>query len=456
MHKYARLDCKYWNTIKALKFDNFILLKDIFSIISGSVQTSHYVEHTTSIPYIRIGDIDYKFGILSDNIIFLDEETHLPPERILKANDLIMATIGATIGKVGRAHNVVGGTHSNNTVILRPKHNDINCYFYEKLLQSDYYINYIYGLASQKAQPNLQLYEIENIKFPFISDDKIKELVKRFACIDAKIATLKNSVLSVQNAIDSVFESEFHFHYDTLQKLTEQKNYNLKQSSFSDNVDLRLSVKYHRPAGKYVMQQLLHITNKKIKHFLAEPIVLGASITPKDFDEEGTAYYVSMATIKTLELELDDTQLVSPLYYASHKSKTLAKDDIILARSGVAIGKTAIVKKNFKGIFSDFTMRIRLDKSKCNPLFAYYYFRSKYFQYLIETHKKGLQNQNIFPIIVQEFPMPDITLEKQELIVKKIQKVISKQHSFQRQMNTYKKQIDDIIITALKETAPTE
>ena len=197
------------------------------------------------------------------------------------------------------------------------------------------------------------------------------------------------------------------------------------------------------------MKQLTDITDKKIKHYLAEPIVLGASISPDDFDENGKAYYVSMATIKTLDIVLDETQLVSDSYYRKNNNKSLKINDIIIARSGVAIGKTAIVKEDFDGIFADFTMRIRLDSNKYNPEFAYYYFRSTYFQYLIEIYKKGLQNQNIFPSVIQEFPIIDISLDEQQRIVDEIHSEIAKQEDIKKQIADLRNQIDCIIEDAI-------
>ncbi len=291
-----------------------------------------------------------------------------------------------------------------------------------------------------KADDLLKI-ELRNIP---ISEQNVA--VSKIEPIEKDIKRLKATVLSIQDVIDSVFQREFNFDYDTFEELKTHKTYTLRQSLFSNNPDLRFSAKYHRPAGDFVMEQLTGITDKKIKHFFAEPIVLGASISPSDFDENGEAYYVSMATIKTLEVELDETQLVSPIYYESRKAKSIQKGDIIVARSGVSIGKTAIVKDDFDGIFADFTMRIRFDDTKYNPMFAYYYLRSKYFQYLIEIYKKGLQNQNIFPIVMQEFPIPDILFSEQRHILNEIQAEISKQDEIKNQIAELRRQIEDIII----------
>jgi restriction endonuclease S subunit len=154
-----------------------------------------------------------------------------------------------------------------------------------------------------------------------------------------------------------------------------------------------------------------------------------------------------MATIKTLEIDLDNTQLLSDVYAQNNQNKMVQVGDIIIARSGVAIGKTALVKNEFDGIFADFTMRIRL--CDYNPVFAYYYFRSTYFQYLIEVYKKGLQNTNIFPIVLQEFPLPDISIAEQQCVVNTIQSEITQQDSIKLQITNLREQIDKIIEDAL-------
>lgn len=79
-------------------------------------------------------------------------------------------------------------------------------------------------------------------------------------------------------------------------------------------------------------------------------------------------------------------------------------------------------------------------------MFAYYYIRSKYFQYLIEIYKKGLQNQNIFPIVIQEFPIPDISPSEQQRIVDEIQAEMAKQDIVQNQIAKLRNQIDEIIM----------
>ena len=129
---------------------------------------------------------------------------------------------------------------------------------------------------------------------------------------------------------------------------------------FSNNSDLRFSVKFHRPAGEFVMNELTATTDKKLKHILAEPIVLGASISPAEFDESGNAYYVSMATIKTLEIELDDTQLVSDRYFKISKDTfKIIFNDSGFPNCNARTGDNDVIHLNRFIIFLFFKITIR-------------------------------------------------------------------------------------------------
>ena len=451
-HKYLRFDCKYWNTQDEYNNYHYIKLKEIFKVINGSVQTENYILEYSNTPYIRIGDLDYKYGIVMDNVIYLDDGSFIEHEKKLQENDIILATIGATVGKAGRVgKKVIGGTHSNNTVILRPS-SDISTVFYEKVFQTDWFRKYIFGLVAQKAQPNLQPYEIENIKLPIVGEAIIKKAVDETTIIEKEIIKKNELIKSAQKIIDSVFQREFGFDYDKFEELKAHRQYTSSQALFSNNPDLRFSAKFHRPAGGFVMKELTRISDKKIKHFISEPIVLGASVSPKDYDEAGEYYYISMATIKTWEFNESAAFTVSGTYSADKIAKSVLKNDILLARSGEGtIGKVAIITtEDVNGIFADFTMRIRLDSEHYNSTFAYYYMRSRYFQYLIEVYKKGLgNNTNIFPIVIQEFPIPDISLPEQQRIVDEIQAEINQQKKIQKEIADLRNQIDEIILQSI-------
>jgi len=449
-HQYLRFDEKFWFTTKNLRLlQEALLLKDIFYLINGNSYTEYYTEEKTDIPYIRIGDLSFKYEISSDNLIYLDESCEINEDKKLKKDDLILATIGATIGKINLAREFENGTFSNNTILLRVKDKkNHNPYFYEKLFQGNLLQKYIWGIVSQKAQPNLQTYDLQNIKIPLISKDKQDQIVAQIEPIEKKIKEEKSQITPAQEVINKVFAREFSFNLEKFEESKKIKNYYLDLSACSNNKDIRNSVTFHRESAQFIMSELKRVTSSKIKHFIAEPIVLGASISPSDFNESGEYYYVSMATVKNYILELDDSQLVSDNYSSMNLNKAVKQNDIIMTRSGVAIGKFALVEDDFKGIFADFTMRIRLENY--NPLFAYYYFRSEYFQHLIHSNKKGLQNKNIFPSQIQEFPMIDISLKAQQKIVSEIKAELDRQEEMKKKIEAERNKIDEIIEKVIK------
>ena len=93
-------------------------------------------------------------------------------------------------------------------------------------------------------------------------------------------------------------------------------------------------------------------------------------MSPSDYDDEGNYRYISMATIKNWKFDFDSANVVSDVYSEVKSAKSVKKNDIILARSGEGtIGKVALIQDdNLKGIFADFTMRIRF--KDYNPEFA--------------------------------------------------------------------------------------
>lgn len=299
------------------------------------------------------------------------------------------------------------------------------------------------GISSYKEDDFLK------ILVPEIDKSIQDEIVLKIEVVEKEITQLKNSKTPTLDIINQVFGEEFGFDWQEFEHLKSQKVFTLKLSDFANNIDCRMGARFHNLAGEYLQNFLKSILSKKLKDFLDIPIVLGSSISPQDFDEYGDFYYISMATVKNYYFEPEDAQTVSMSYAKNNSNKSVCKNDIIMTRSGVAIGKFALIDEDIDGIFADFTMRIRLKGFL--PLLAYYYFRSELFQYLIYTHKKGLQNQNIFPSQIQEFPMPDWDEQKQAQIVQKIKSQLDKQKEIDKQIEEKQMQIERLIEEAIFE-----
>lgn len=311
----------------------------------------------------------------------------------------------------------------------------------------------LYYSESGKTHRRVNSSELLKYRIPNISIEEQKLVLSQISALENKIQELKQNALKESDIINKVFVSEFCWDMHRFYSLSKEKSYTTVFQDIGNNYDLRFSPKFHRPAGQFVSTEIEQTNCLKVKNFIAEPIVLGASVSPSDFDTNGDCYYISMATVKNYRVELDESQLLSNEYVSQeNKSKKKVQvGDIIMTRSGAAIGKFALVEEDINAIHSDFTMRIRLQN--INKYFAYYYFRSVYFQYLIEINYKGLQNNNIFPNQIQEFPIPDISLDRQQDIVDKIKFQIDEQNKVNEEIKSLRDKIDDIIEKALTHNA---
>lgn len=327
-----------------------------------------------------------------------------------------------------------------------------------------WYMNCIVRKSFQKIYSTkyISKRELSRITIPDISLSKQKKFERNIFPIEREIKKLEENIISMSTIIDIAFENYFKYDYNKFNSL-KKKFFTSSFSQYGDNVDMRFSAKFHRLAGEFVYKELLSRPNKKIKECLIIPMITGHGIETTDYDESGDYAYISMADISSWELDLRNIKYVSN-DYANRKlikkmkglitavSTEIAINDIVMMRSGEGgIGKVAIIKDDIKGIFCDFIIRMRFDESVINPEFAYFYFRSQYFQYLIEINKKGLgNNTNIFPNQVQEFPIPDILLSEQQKIVDMINTEIDKQKEIENQINEKKSEIEKMINAILK------
>jgi len=307
--------------------------------------------------------------------------------------------------------------------------------------------NHLYrgiGISSYKESDFLK------IKIPRISIVKQSVAIEKIAPIKVELINLKNSKRDIVNIINQVFGKAFEFNWEEFESIKQEKTYTSNIASFANNIDCRMGIRFHNKAGQYVQSFLEQITNKRIKDFISEPIVLGKSVSPKNYDEDGEYFYIAMSNIKTWAFDPEDCKKVSDEYSSSNLNKTVQKGDILLARSGEGtIGKVALIEdQEISGIFSDFTQRIRL--TGFDPLCAYYYFRSDFFQYLVYTHKKGLgNNTNIFPSQIREFPMPYWDEKKQAEIVKTIKTQLDEQKEIEEKIEKKQQKINKIIENAI-------
>lgn len=437
--------------------NNYIKFDELFSIVSSEIDLSAF---DGPFQYCEIGDVTKNgdsnpVSLNFSNRLIEDYDYYKKIEKgdiiSVDKDDILLSKVRPNLRKYVRITDENQKYFYTSAFIrLKPKKLPSILYYCFRTV----FYNDLMAIARQgKGYPTINEKDLKTLKFKKSIIDALElqeeKILSEIAIVESLIEEKNKGITPICKIIDTILCENFAFNYKKFNELKTVKLYSTTQNVYSNNPDLRFSAKFHRPAGEYVEKELRRIGKKRFKHYLAEPIILGASISPTDCCEDGEFCYISMATIKTWEFNKDSANIVSDDYAEAKKEKRVKKNDIILARSGEGtIGKVALIEDDVDAIFCDFTMRIRL--KNYNPKFAYYYMRSTYFQYLVEIYKKGLgNNTNIFPVVVQEFPLPDISLDEQQKIVDTIQAEIDKQNEIRNQIAALRGKIDSIIESAI-------
>ncbi|MDR1830417.1 MAG: restriction endonuclease subunit S [Candidatus Fibromonas sp.] len=445
---FLRFDFDYFEIKKKLSIDNSIKLKKYLTFLeTGKPITPDDYEEESGNAHIVVRNIVEGEFDKSSLIYISDEKAEELKKYRIEKGDLIIAISS----NCGYSFLYSGDDNRNFTLSHYLARFRVNGKFVNPVFLN-YYINsklikqYFRSVETGKTLKNLSKYYIKEMPVRIPAKEKQNQIVSQIEPIEKKIKELKAKMQPAQTIINKIFAREFRFDIAKFEELKAHKIFNLDFADFASNIDLRQSVKFHREAGKFALEQLNSKTSKKVKDFLSEPIVLGKGISPSEYDENGDVFYIAMSNIKNWKFEIEEARTVSSTFANANKNKTVAINDILLARSGEGtIGKVALIDdENIDGVFADFTMRIRL--KNYNHLFAYYYFRSTYFQYLVEINKKGLgNNTNIFPSQIQEFPLFDISLDKQQQIVKEIKVDLDEQATIKKEIAKERDKIDKII-----------
>lgn len=449
--QFIRFDTDYLNIYKKFNQLKPKYLKNYITFIETgkAITRTDYAEDNSEYAHIVVRNI--KNGdLVLDDLVYLTEEKGEDLANYRLENGEILIAISSNVGFSCLLQDLPDDiylTLSHYILRLRINEQMLNPKFLVYYLNSDLMKSYFRSVETGKTLKNLSKVYIHNLPILFNLDlNQQNEVVKKIEPIEQEIQNLKLHKKEHLEIINEVFGDELDFNWQEFNRLKNEKIFSSSLFDFSNNKDLRCSYKFHNLEYQFLHNFLTHKTSKKIKDFIGEPIVLGKGISPSLYDDDGDYYYIAMSNIKNYTFETEDCKKVGIEFYKQNINKSIKVNDILLARSGEGtIGKVAIIEDDeVEGIFADFTMRIRLENY--NSTFAYYYFRSDFFQYLVYTHKKGLgNNTNIFPSQIQEFPILDFALEKQQQIVEKIKFQIDAQKLIDQQIEQKQNEISNLI-----------
>lgn len=242
--------------------------------------------------------------------------------KVLK-DDVIVSLVGS-IGKMVIVQEGQSSLLNQNNIALQidKTKNEVRFFAYVlkkaiKELADNVYKNYGYSF--------LAIDDLFEIKLPLVSIENQRIIIPRITEIEKEITKLKSTALKPVNIINKVFGEEFGFDWSEFENVKKEKTYTSSISKFANNIDCRMGIRFHNKAGAYIQSFLESKTNKRIKDFISENIVLGKSVSPSDYDEDGEYFYIAMSNIKTWAFAPEDCKKVSETYAASNLNKTVKK-----------------------------------------------------------------------------------------------------------------------------------
>lgn len=175
---------------------NFVKLrsasKKIFSGITPLSGGESYTTKELGIPFVRSGDYSILNEINFDDLIYLEPEIHfkLMKGSKLEKGDLLIAIVGATIGKVG-VYKYSAEANINQAVCGVRLHKEFNPFFVQAFLLSSVGQMILDRIKRPVARANINLDEIGEMLVPQIDLDKQAEIVARVEAIYAEAKLLR-------------------------------------------------------------------------------------------------------------------------------------------------------------------------------------------------------------------------------------------------------------------------
>lgn len=169
----------------------------------GMIKADDYL--TEGIPYIRVLNLTYGFGLKMDNVVYISEAMNaMLCNSILRPRDILIAKTGATIGKTAIVPDSlpVSNTTSHVGKITLPKTQCAKYFYY--VATSSVVQKQIEDIsAMQSTRPELGIEGLKNLTVvvpPLVEQKAIADFLDRICCeTDDIISTKEKQLVSMQN-----------------------------------------------------------------------------------------------------------------------------------------------------------------------------------------------------------------------------------------------------------------
>lgn len=182
---------------------NLAELRELCEVKSGKrlPKDCSLVDYKTPYPYIRVRDLD-QMSIKTNNLLYLDDETHRRIVKYIITKDDVYISIVATVGLVGLVPEAIDGANLTENCARLTNLKNIKKEFLAFYLNTKNGQDQIKSLTVGTTQAKLALYRIKKIKIPLPSLSEQEKIGRIIQSLNLKIA--------INNQMNKTFESIGH------------------------------------------------------------------------------------------------------------------------------------------------------------------------------------------------------------------------------------------------------
>lgn len=427
-----------YSTLKKRPFVLSHLREESYSIFSGITPKSGgdaYSEGEDSIPFVRSGDFSETNQIDFSSLLYLKPEIHygIMSSSQLKRNDLLVAIVGATIGKIG-VYTYEREANINQAICGVRLKEHLSPFYVQAFYQTEIGQKIIERIKRPVARANLNLEEIGNLPIPII------DLQNQLMVINILQKGINNK-LQKESEAQKLLESIDDYLLGELEiKLPVPKdglNYRMYYVSYNELLGKRIDSKKYAP---YIKQLFASIKQSSYPRFPLEHYIIESYSGEwgKDCDrDEVPNGYVKCLTLRATEIDNKYNLNIQPdkvkyrlISEEKYNNIKLEQGDIIIEKSGGSedqpVGRVAIIEDDVYNStplsFSNFLMKIRV--KGISPEYLYFFLKTMYNIGITDSMQS--QTNGIRNLIVKEFLEQTIiepSSEKQQKIVEHISSI---------------------------------
>ena len=425
----GRIDCHFYKpefielekNLSKLKGKS---IKDIsFDLKNGSTPAGGFFEKE-GIPYFRSQDFKlFDFEINQ----YIKESFHKKLKRSsIKAGDVLLAVVGATLGVVGYVpDNIKEGNINQNVVRIRVKDKNVNPKYLSIVLFSQIGQKLILRNATITTQAYINNSQLESIVIPLPPFSIQNHIVQ---IMDNAYKIKKQKETKAQQLLDSIDEYVLN---ELSIKLPEFKDRMIFVAQADDVKDERIDAYYYHPKFEEVEEAIEEgkYRTRKLKEFITK-IHYGASVK-NIYVKEG------IPLLRILNLKENRVDLTDVVKLPESMRKELGKafvneDDLLISRSGT-VGIVSVIPKDAVGYaFGSFMIKFCLS-DEINKEYISIWLNSIISKLLTEREKIGAIQGNITIPTIENFKIPFPPLSIQNKIAVEVQRRMQKAERLQKE-----------------------